>query len=150
MGDGEKGIQGMGDDIRWVQRFKHFQLALAQLQDAQSLAERRPLTRLEAQGMIQSFEYTFELAWKVLKDFLESRGVRDLYGSRDVIRAAFQRDLLDNGQIWMAMIESRNLTSHTYDDAIADRVLTAVRQQYVRLFDALDARMRSFLVEGQE
>lgn len=108
------------------------------------------MTKLEAQGMIQSFEYTFELAWKVLKDFLESRGVRDLYGSRDVIRAAFQRDLLDNGQIWMAMIESRNLTSYTYDDAIADRVLTAVRQQYILLFDALNERMRSFQVEGQE
>lgn len=91
--------------------------------------------------MILAFEYTYELAWKVLQDFLESRGVRNLYGTRDVTRAAFQRDLLGEGDVWMAMIESRNLTSHTYDEAIAQRVLASIRQDYIRQFDALDQRM---------
>ena len=133
----------LGQDIRWLQRFEHFQQALAQLHDAQSLADSRPLTKLEEQGMIQAFEYTFELSWNLLKDFLESRGVRDLYGSHDVIRAAFQRQLLDDGQEWMRMIESRNLTRHTYDESVAQQVLAAIRHHHIRQFDALAQRMQS-------
>lgn len=133
----------MTQDIRWIQRFEHFQHALAQLRDAESLAKSRSLSQLEEQGMIQAFEYTFELAWNVLKDFLESRGVRELYGSRDVIRVAFQRDLLDDGNVWMAMIESRNLTSHTYDESVAKQVISAIRQKYIRQFNMLEQRMQS-------
>lgn len=131
-----------GQDIRWVQRFEHFQQALRQLREAEDLATSRPLSRLEEQGMIQAFEYSYELAWKVLKDFLESRGVQGLYGARDVTRAAFQRDLLDDADLWMAMIESRNLTSHTYDESVAQRVLTAIRQNYLSQFDALERRLQ--------
>ncbi len=134
-------------DVRWIQRLEHFRQALRQLHDAHSLAESRHLSKLEEQGMIQAFEYTYELAWKVLQDFLESRGVQGLYGTRDVTRAAFQRDLLDDGNVWMAMIESRNLTSHTYDEAIAQRVLAAVRKDYVGQFDALEQRMQSLRIE---
>lgn len=100
--------------------------------------------------MIQAFEYTYELGWKVLKDFLESRGVQGLYGTRDVTRAAFQRDLLDDGNVWMAMIESRNLTSHTYDETIAQRVLAAIRKDYMGQFDALEQRMQSLRTEVGE
>lgn len=138
----------MTDDIRWLQRLEHFKQAVAQLHDAQSLADSRPLSRLEEQGFIQAFEYSFELAWHVLKDFLESRGVRELYGSRDVIRAGFQRDLLADGSVWMAMIESRNLTSHTYDEAVAQRVITAIRQSYIQQFDALAQRMQTIAKDG--
>ncbi len=67
---------------------------------------------LEEKGMIQGFEFTHELARKTLKDFLESRGVQDLYGARDVTRKAFQTGLIQNGEVWMDMIQSRNLTSH--------------------------------------
>lgn len=133
----------MTHDVRWIQRFEHFKQALGQLRDAESLANSRALSQLEEQGMIQAFEDTFELAWKVLKDFLESRGVRELYGSRDVIRVAFQRELLNDGDVWMAMIESRNLTSHTYDQAVAQRVISAIRQKYLPQFSALEERMRS-------
>lgn len=67
-------------DIRWIQRYKHFAQAFEQLRSAVELAEQRMLTELEEQGMIQAFEYTHELAWNTLKDFLESRGMRNLYG----------------------------------------------------------------------
>lgn len=139
----------MTQDIRWIQRFEHFKQALAQLRDADSLAKSRLLSKLEEQGMIQAFEYTFELAWNLLKDFLESRGVRELYGSQDVIRAAFQRNLLDDGNVWMTMIESRNLTNHTYDEAVAQRVITAIRNKYIRQFDALEQRMQSLRDEDE-
>ena len=97
-------------DIRWIQRFNHFTKALSQLRDAVELAQKRPLSKLEAQGLIQAFEFTHELAWNTLKDFLEERGVQNLYGSRDATREAFKTGLIENGEAWMNMIQSRNLT----------------------------------------
>jgi len=106
-------------DIRWIQRFNHFNKAFSQLSDAVSLAQQRPLSKLEAQGLIQTFEFTHELAWNTMKDFLESRGISDLYGSKDVTRQAFQTGLIENGEVWMDMIVSHNLTTHTYNEATA-------------------------------
>jgi len=114
-------------DIRWIQRFTHFVKALSQLKEAVELAQQRPLSRLEAQGMIQAFEFTHELAWNTLKDFLEDRGVQGLYGSKDASRAAFKAGLIENGEAWMDMIQSRNLTTHTYDEATAAQIISAVR-----------------------
>lgn len=124
-------------DIRWIQRAKHFDRAFALLEEAVDLARRRQLSKLEAQGLIQGFEYTHELAWNTLKDFLEDRGVRDLYGSKDATRAAFRVGLIENGETWMAMIQSRNMTSHTYNEATADRVVAAILEQYFAEFQAL-------------
>ncbi len=137
-------------DVRWIQRLAHYRQALKRLLDAQALASERPLSDLEEQGMIQAFEYTFELGWKVLKDFLESRGVQDIYGSRDVIRAAFERDLLDDGAVWMAMIASRNLTSHTYEEETAKQVLEAIREKYTSQFDALGQRLLALKDGGSQ
>jgi len=91
-------------DIRWIQRFNHFSKAFSQLSDAVQLVQKRPLSKLEEQGLIQAFEYTHELAWNTLKDFLESRGARDLYGSKDTTREAFKTGLVENGEVWMDMI----------------------------------------------
>ena len=128
-------------DIRWIQRAKHFDQAFALLEEAVDLARRRQLSKLEAQGLIQGFEYTHELAWNTLKDFLEDRGVRDLYGSKDATRAAFRVGLIENGETWMAMIQSRNLTSHTYNEATADRVVAAILDQYFAEFQALQTTL---------
>lgn len=98
-------------EIRWVQRYRHFLRALSQLEKAVQLANGRPLTELEEQGLIQAFEYTHELAWNVLKDFLKDRGLGDLYGSRDSTREAFRHGLIENGEAWMDMIRSQNLPS---------------------------------------
>lgn len=73
----------MSHDIRWIQRFNNYKKALAGLQEASVLADERELSKLEKQGVIQGFEFTHELAWKTLKDFLESRGQQDIYGSKD-------------------------------------------------------------------
>jgi nucleotidyltransferase substrate binding protein (TIGR01987 family) len=85
-------------DIRWIQRFNHFKKAFSQLKEAVELSEQRPLSKLEQQGLIQAFEYTHELAWKTLKDFLEERGVQNLYGSKDATRAAFKCGLIEHIQ----------------------------------------------------
>ncbi|MCO6453335.1 MAG: nucleotidyltransferase substrate binding protein [Caldilineales bacterium] len=128
-------------DIRWIQRFNHYTNALAQLRDAVELAQQRPLSRLEEQGLIQAFEFTHELAWNSLKDFLESRGVQNLYGSKDTTREAFKTELIENGDVWMEMIQSRNLTSHTYDETTAAQIASAIRNSYFAEFEALRIKL---------
>lgn len=101
------------------------------------------LSELEEQGLIKSFEYTFELAWKTLKDFMEYSGQTDFYGSRDVIRKAFQLDLIEDGHGWMEMLKSRNKTSHTYNEKTAREICTAVTTQYYQLFCRLEKKLSS-------
>jgi len=134
-------------DIRWIQRFNNFVKALDQLNEAIELSEQRPLTRLEQQGLIQAFEYTHELAWNTLKDFLEERGAQKIYGSKDASREAFKTGLLENGDVWMKMIDSRNLTSHTYDETTAGKIASAVIESYFAEFQALKNTLQN-LQEG--
>lgn len=128
-------------DIRWHQRFSNFKRALKQLNRAIDLAEERELTELEGQGLIQSFEYTHELAWKTLKDFIEFQGNTNLYGSKDATREAFRLNLIDNGDGWMEMIKSRNETSHTYNEEVAEEIVFKIRDQYHQLFVALELEL---------
>jgi len=135
-------------DIRWIQRFNHFTKALSQLREAVALAQERPLSKLEEQGLIQAFEFTHELAWNTLKDFLEERGVQNLYGSKDATREAFKTGLIENGEAWMNMIQSRNLTSHTYDEAIAAEIASAIRATYFAEFEALRMKLEDLKKEA--
>ncbi len=117
-------------DIRWTQRFDNYGKALVQLTDAVQLAGERKLSRLEEQGLIQAFEYTHELAWNTLKDFLNEKGNSEIYGSKDATREAFRYGLIQDGEIWMDMIKSRNNTSHTYNEETADRIVKAILLDY--------------------
>jgi nucleotidyltransferase substrate binding protein (TIGR01987 family) len=135
-------------DIRWIQRFNHFNKAFSQLKEAVELAQQRKLSKLEEQGLIQAFEFTHELAWNTLKDFLESRGVRNLYGSKDTTRAAFRTGLIENGEVWMDMINSRNLTSHTYDEATAAKIVSAIIHTYFTEFEAFQTRLEKMKAES--
>jgi nucleotidyltransferase substrate binding protein (TIGR01987 family) len=130
-------------DIRWIQRFNHFIHAFAQLHEAVTLAQQRPLSKLEEQGLIQAFEFTHELAWNTLKDFLEGRGARNLYGSKDTTREAFKHGLIENGEAWMDMIQSRNLTSHTYNEGTAKQIVAAILEAYFPAFAALRDKLEA-------
>ena len=122
----------VGDqDIRWEQRFQNFQKALNQLQ---KFIDKGELSELEEQGLVKAFEYTYDLAWTTLKDFLEYQGQTEIYGSRDTIRKAFEVNLISDGQSWMDMLESRNKTSHTYNEETAQEICRAVKQVYFSLF----------------
>ena len=134
-------------DIRWIQRFQNYQKALAQLARAVDLSRQRPLTELERQGMVQAFEYTHELAWNTLKDFLESRGVNNLFGSRDTTRAAFAAGLIQEGDLWMQMIQSRNQTTHTYNEEIVEQIVAAVTGGYIKEFDSLQKKLEQLRAE---
>lgn len=132
----------MSDDIRWIQRFENYKRALMLLNDAVELLNTRELSVLEKQGVIQAFEFTHELSWKVQRDFLQYRGVLELYGSRDVAREAFNVGLIGDGMVWMEMIKSRNMTSHTYDEACINSIIELIRSDYIMAFNQLNSKLR--------
>jgi nucleotidyltransferase substrate binding protein (TIGR01987 family) len=127
----------MTEDIRWKQRLHNFNNALKTLTEASALAQQRPLTQLEMQGLIQGFEFTHELAWNVLKDYLESKGYSGLIGSRDATRTAFKNELIADGEVWMDMIKDRNQTTHTYNLKVAERIAQDILQRFYPAFTAL-------------
>lgn len=125
----------MDNDCRWKQRFSSYQQALAVLQDAVALKNHRELSILESQGLIQAFEFTHELAWNVMKDYLIYQGYTMVTGSRDAIRLAFKIGLINDGEEWMDTIISRNKSSHTYDVATAEGLGKKIVDIYIKLFE---------------
>ena len=118
-------------DIRWIQRFNNFCKALNQLT---KFIEKGELSELEQQGLIQSFEYNYELAWNTIKDFYENQGETGIQGSRDAIRMAYKRNLIADGETWMKMIKSRTLASHTYNEDIANEISIDICNTYYNEF----------------
>jgi nucleotidyltransferase substrate binding protein (TIGR01987 family) len=132
------------EDIRWIQRLTHFSKALSRLR---KFIEKGALNELEEQGLIQAFEYTYELAWNTLKDYLEAQGETDIHGGRDAFRIAFRRGLIEDGETWMDMVKSRILTSHTYNEEVARQIATAIVSRYFSEYAALQAKMESLKEE---
>jgi len=131
----------ISNNTRWKQRFENYKKALVTLTNAINLSKQRTLSDLEKQGLIQGFEFTHELAWKTLKDFFRSKGVSEIYGSKDATKTAFQNGIITNGEAWFNMIESRNLSSHTYDTEISDEIVESVIGVYHELFIQLEATL---------
>lgn len=134
-------------NIRWIQRFNNFSKAFKQLEDAINLATTRELTQLEQQGLIQAFEYTHELSWKTLKDFLKDRGTENIYGSKDATREAFKLGLIEDGDTWMNMIQSRNQTSHTYNQDAADEIFATIKNRYFLQFKVFQQKFQQMKEE---
>ena len=129
-------------DVRRKQRLLNYALAFSRLDEAVQLAGQRPLSPLEQQGLIQAFEFTHELAWNLMKDYFFWQGNSAISGSRDATREAFARGLVSDGEGWMAMIRSRNQTSQTYNQALAESMADQIIASYFPLF-------RDFLCEMQ-
>lgn len=128
------------DDIRWIQRLDNYSRALSQLK---RFAQKEKLNDLEEQGLIQAFEYTHELAWNTLKDYLQLQGEQSIHGSRDATRKAFSVGILTEGNSWMDMVKDRNQTSHTYNEDTAHRISNNIKTRYISLFIALEATMQA-------
>ncbi len=128
-------------DTRWIQRFDNYKRALSQLS---KFIEKDDLNELEEQGLIQAFEYTHELAWNVLKDYLQSKGSLAIHGSRDATREAFKLDILSDGEAWMDMIKDRNQTSHTYNKDTAKRIVTNIKTRFEPRFLELKTMLQGF------
>jgi len=117
-----------------MQRFANYRLALIQLSDGVNLFKERELNLLEKQGLIQAFEFTHELAWNVLKDYFEYQGNFNIKGSRDAVKEGFKLSLINDGNLWMQMIETRNSTSHIYDKHIAEEIVDTIVYRYLTEF----------------
>jgi nucleotidyltransferase substrate binding protein (TIGR01987 family) len=126
------------DDIRWHQRLINYRKAFNQLEKAVKMPS---FSEIEREGLIQRFEYTYELAWNLLKDYLEEKGNTDIQGSKDAIRMAFGFGLIENGEMWMEMVKSRRLSSHTYNENTANEIARSVVNDYYPLFLELMRRM---------
>ena len=131
----------MEDDIRWKQRFQNYKKALATVKRAVELAASRELSDLEKQGMIQCFEFTFELAWNLMKDYLEEQGITGIIGSKGAVRHAFNKGIIEDGQVWMDMIEARNISAHTYDEETAEKLQKKIIEAFYGQFVAFSEKM---------
>lgn len=135
------------NEIRWEQRFSNFIRALKKLSEAveyinNDLGEKEienenaeeVLEEIIKEGLIQRFEYTYEMAWNVMKDYALYQGISEIGGSRDAIRYAFSSTLITDGDIWMEMIKSRVKTSHTYNEETAQEIYHKIINEYHSAF----------------
>jgi nucleotidyltransferase substrate binding protein (TIGR01987 family) len=130
-------------DVRWIQRFSNYRKALARLSNAIQISEERTLNELEEQGLIQAFEFTFELAWNTLQDFLRDNGYPDIKGGPTVIiEKALAEGYIKNEQAWKELQKSRNLASHAYDEEMAKEIVEKTKTNYYGLFLQLETRLQ--------
>lgn len=125
-------------DIRWKQRFSNLEKAFCQLTE---FIEKGELNKFELQGLIQCFEYTFELGWKVMKDYLENEGYI-LNTPRETIKTAFSANLVDDGALWIDALEKRNLMSHTYEESVALSVGESIKEKYYFMIKKLYLKLK--------
>ncbi len=132
-------------DIRWIQRLSNYQKALAKLEEAVNAISNNPIMEvyirdLMQEGLIQRFEFTQELAWKVMKDYAEYQGYTDIKGSRDAMRKALQMNLISD-DAWLRTIVDRNVTSHTYDEEEVAEIVDNVMTKYFLIFKEFEKKM---------
>ena len=133
------------NDIRWIQRFNNFKKALLQLK---KFIDKSTLNELEEQGIIQSFEYTYELGWNVIKDYLEYSGnSKIIAGSRDAIAEAFRLGIIMDGEGWMIMFKDRNQSAHTYNEETAKAISENIFKNHFNLFLELKEMFEKKLLE---
>jgi nucleotidyltransferase substrate binding protein (TIGR01987 family) len=133
------------EDIRWQQRYQNFDRALFKLATALASGP-AALSLLEKEGVAQRFEYTFGLAWKTLKDYLEFQGVAiDPVTPRQVIKEAFRAGLLEDGNAWISMLEHRNSLTHEYDEDTFEKAVDAIHSRHLAALEAARAWLQARL-----
>ena len=128
---------------RWEQRLDSYHKALARLAEIVGASKKRALNEFERDGLVQRFEFTHELSWKLMKAYAEYQGFDGIGGSRDATRKAFEMSLISDGQSWMDMIKSRNETSHNYDGSMADDVVDSIINRFYPLLAEFYQKMNS-------
>ena len=127
-------------DVRWKQRFSNFRKALDRFEQA---IRENSQERLAQEGLIQRFEYTFELAWKCLQDLLQESGLAEVRGPRPVLEQAFQDGLISDGVLWMEMLRARNESTHLYDEQIFLNIYLRTRDDFLKPLRALEERLEA-------
>lgn len=127
-------------DIRWKQRFKNYENALTQFTTG---VQAQLTERIAQEGLIQRFEYTFELAWKCLQDVLHARGYAEIRGPKPVLEQAFRDGLIVDGLLWMEMLKARNEAAHLYDENVFVKLYDQAQHQFLAPLQALAEKLRS-------
>ena len=129
----------MEHDVRWKQRFENFNRALTLLREPFQ-RDVDALSALEKEGTVQRFEYTLELAWNTMKDLLQHEGrLLPSVTPRSVVKEAFAAGIVPEGQVWIDMIDHRNLLSHSYDALRFAEAVVAIRDRYLPAMNELVA-----------
>ena len=123
-------------EIRWIQRFNNYKKAFSNLMETKRCIDENEINNIYTMALIQAYEIAFELAWKTLKDYLEYNGIK-ADTPREVIKEAFSNNIIENGQIWIEMMEARNKTSHTYKEELAKSLTTDILNCYINEFEKL-------------
>ena len=131
-----------GTDIRWIQRYANFHKACERLLEVTE-ADRfmSDLSELELEGLVQRFEYTFELSWKVLQDLLLYKGYEFMQGPNGTMKMAFEDGLITEHDAWRRMAKSRNTMSHVYDEDEVMPIVRLIYSDYAPLLKGLDEKL---------
>lgn len=135
----------MNNELRWKQRFQNFENAYNTLNRALTRFEADSEDEMVQMAMVQAFEFTFELSWNTMKDYLENEGFDNVGNSRRTIRVAFQEGLITDAEEWMEMIEKRNLASHTYNEVVLKETIQYIKEEFFplarKLYEDLKKRL---------
>ncbi len=129
----------MSTKLRFKQKLKDFNNALNRLEES---LNKKNISKLEQDGIIQRFEFSFELAWKTLKSYLEQQGFSDLNSPKNIIRKAFQVKLIENGDLWFQMLDDRNSLSHMYDQKMSDNIFSNIAKDYIHALKNLITKLK--------
>ncbi|MCF8231241.1 MAG: nucleotidyltransferase substrate binding protein [Bacteroidales bacterium] len=132
-------------DIRWKQRFQNYKNALSNLKKAMEIENPDIVQKA---GLIQFFEITYELAWNLMKDYLQEQGYIDVKSPRSAIKRAFESELISDGHKWLELLNDRNLTAHTYDEDTVEKITNLIKGKYYPLLEELEKTFKR-LEDGQ-
>ena len=132
-------------DIRWIQRFGNFKKGLEKLRDAIAEHSKRKMSDLEKEGLVQRFEYSFELAWKTLQDLLYHKGYKDIKGPNPVLKQALPDGYIKGEEKWRDLNNARNLTAHTYDEKKVNAIVKKISEEYYELVFQLKSHLEEEL-----
>lgn len=136
-------------EIRWQQRYNNYRKALAKLTEVVKKMKTTQLSELETEGLIQRFEYTFELAWKTLQDLLKEKGYLDIAGPNATLTQALTDGYITDAEGWRKMKKSRELTSHVYDDITATSIAKEIETTYFSILASLALRLEQEINSNQ-
>ena len=141
-------MQATQEKSRWQYRFDNYGRAFSLLREAVELQQERPLSDLEKEGVIQRFEYTWELAWKTIKDYLDNEGVvLEKITPKAVIVAALEARIIIRKEDWMRALDDRNRMSHVYSKIVFAEIVNNIEQGYLSLFDQLYEKLLTEVVD---
>ncbi|MBC2854489.1 MULTISPECIES: nucleotidyltransferase substrate binding protein [Cetobacterium] len=121
---------------RWSEKIKDLENAVSRLDEAIKDSKKIELSTLK-DGVIQRFEFTLELSWKILKTYLVNEGIDCVNTPKSVVREAYKAGIIKSGEIWIEMIDDRNLTSHIYSQSMADDIYLRITKKYFKELDLL-------------